>query len=335
MARAPTSVPRTEASCRAPGPVVFPCMDGIRSAPLCDGPIIPLATPEESPHAAGSVYGWTKSGQEQILGLLATATGLDCRVLRFQNVYGPGQSLRNPYTGVLMTFCNRALAGDPLILFEDGEITRDFVHVDDAVAALAVAGVRGRAPNGPINIGSGVPTTIRQAAESIRSAADSSSKVVVGGQFRMGDVRYAVADIRRAGEAFGFRPTVEFADGIGGSCPGSASRRRCATARRRRRGRWRFAGSSRSPHDRGRHRQLERAPASRLLSPGGVRPNAGRRTCDRCGQRFHGRVNGAPALAMAGGPGSRSRPERGRRRRKQRGDSRCARCRSPVHSAAQ
>lgn len=182
--------------------------------PVCDGPIIPLATPEESPHAAGSVYGWTKSGQEQILGLLATATGLDCRVLRFQNVYGPGQSLRNPYTGVLMTFCNRALGGDPLMLFEDGEITRDFVHVDDAVAALGVAGVRGRPPNGPINIGSGVPTTIRQAAESIRSAVDSSSKVVVGGQFRIGDVRHAVADIRRAGEAFGFRPTVGFADGI-------------------------------------------------------------------------------------------------------------------------
>jgi dTDP-L-rhamnose 4-epimerase len=182
--------------------------------PVCDGPVVPLATPEDSPHAAGSVYGWTKSGQEQILGLLGAATGVHCRVLRLQNVYGPGQSLRNPYTGVLMTFCNRALVGDPLILYEDGDITRDFVHVDDVVAALAAAGVRGRLPEGAINIGSGMPTTIRHAAESIRNAAGSSSRILVGGQFRLGDVRHAVADIRRAGEAFGFRPTVEFDEGI-------------------------------------------------------------------------------------------------------------------------
>jgi len=182
--------------------------------PMCDGAVIPLATPEDSPAAAGSVYGWTKSGQEQILGLLTAATGVEGRVLRLQNVYGPGQSLRNPYTGVLMTFCSRALAGDPLVLYEDGEITRDFVHVDDVVAALAIAGVRGRLVEGAVNIGSGAPVTIRRAAETIRDAAGSPSKVVVGGQFRVGDVRHAVADIRRAGEAFGFRPTVEFTEGI-------------------------------------------------------------------------------------------------------------------------
>ena len=183
--------------------------------PICDGPVAPVATPEESPHAAGSVYGWTKSGQEQLLGLLGSATGVEGRVLRLQNVYGPGQSLRNPYTGVLMTFCNRALAGDPLVLYEDGEITRDFVHVDDVVAALAIIGSRDRLLRETLNIGSGIATTIRHAAETIRDAARSSSSVVVGGQFRMGDVRHAVADVRRAGEAFGFRRTVEFADGIG------------------------------------------------------------------------------------------------------------------------
>lgn len=182
--------------------------------PLCDGALIPLATPEDSPPAAGSVYGWTKLGQEQLLGLLTSATGVEGRVLRLQNVYGPGQSLRNPYTGVLMTFCNRALAGDPLVLYEDGEITRDFVHVDDVVTALAAAGIHARPPEGAVNIGSGAPTTIRRAAETIREASGSASAVTVGGQFRVGDVRHAVADIRRAGEAFGFRPTVEFAEGI-------------------------------------------------------------------------------------------------------------------------
>lgn len=182
--------------------------------PLCGGSLMPVATPEDSQPSAGSVYGWTKLGQEQLLGLLTSATGVEGRVLRLQNVYGPGQSLRNPYTGVLMTFCNRALAGDPLVLYEDGEITRDFVHVDDVVAALAATGVGRRLPEGAVNIGSGVPTTIRRAAETIRDAAGSRSAVSVGGQFRLGDVRHAVADIRRAGEAFGFRPTVEFAEGI-------------------------------------------------------------------------------------------------------------------------
>jgi dTDP-L-rhamnose 4-epimerase len=184
------------------------------ACPICGGQVTPLPTPEDSPVAAGSVYGWTKAGQEQILGLLAAATGIHSRVLRLQNVYGPGQSLRNPYTGVLMTFCNRALVGDTLTLYEDGDITRDFVHVDDVVAALAAAGVRGGLPEGAINIGSGVPTTIGQAAALIRDAVGSPSKIVVGGQFRMGDVRHAVADIRRAGEVFNFRPRVEFADGI-------------------------------------------------------------------------------------------------------------------------
>jgi dTDP-L-rhamnose 4-epimerase len=184
------------------------------ACPICDGALIPLPTPEESPPAPGSVYGWTKLAQEQLLGLLASATGVEGRVLRLQNVYGPGQSLRNPYTGVLMTFSNRALAGDDLVLYEDGDITRDFVHVEDVVAALAAVGTRDRMPDGALNIGSGVATTIRRAAETIRDAAMSRSGVGVGGQFRLGDVRYAVADIRRAGEAFGFHATVEFGEGI-------------------------------------------------------------------------------------------------------------------------
>jgi dTDP-L-rhamnose 4-epimerase len=208
--------------CSSDGAVVPRARSGLHpvhgwnpGCPLCDGALIPLATPEDSPPSAGSVYGLTKLGQEQLLGLLTSATGVLGRVLRLQNVYGAGQSLRNPYTGVLMTFCNRALAGDPLVLYEDGEITRDFVHVDDVAAALAAAGVRGDWPEGALNIGSGVPTTIRVAAETIRDAAGAASTVGVGSQFRVGDVRHAVADVRRAGEAFGFRPTVEFAEGIG------------------------------------------------------------------------------------------------------------------------
>jgi dTDP-L-rhamnose 4-epimerase len=180
----------------------------------CTARLTPRPTTESSPPRPGSVYGWTKLAQEQLLALLTAGTGVSAVVLRLQNVYGPGQALRNPYTGVLMTFCNRALRGEPLVLYEDGDITRDFVHVDDVAAALAVAGRREDIRGGVFNIGSGVPTTIRAAAEVICAAAGSRSDVTVGGQFRVGDVRYAVADLQHSADVLGYRPTVGFAEGV-------------------------------------------------------------------------------------------------------------------------
>ncbi len=182
--------------------------------PVCGGAIVPVPTAETSPPSPGSVYGWTKLAQEQLLDRLTAATGVAARVLRLQNVYGPGQALRNPYTGVLMTFCNRALQELPLVLYEDGDITRDFVHVDDVVTALVRAGTGADLPPGACNIGSGVGTTIRQAAETIRDAAGSQSTITVGGQFRVGDVRAAVADTGHAVAAWGLAPAVSFAEGI-------------------------------------------------------------------------------------------------------------------------
>jgi dTDP-L-rhamnose 4-epimerase len=160
------------------------------------------------------VYGWTKLAQEQLLNLLAGATGLETVVLRLQNVYGVGQALRNPYTGVLMVFCNQALRGDPLVLYEDGEITRDFVHVDDVVEALVTSAASPSATGGVFNIGSGLPVTIRQAAESVVAATGRRSVITVGGQFRVGDVRYAVGEIGRAGMQLDYRPRIGFEEGI-------------------------------------------------------------------------------------------------------------------------
>lgn len=182
--------------------------------PGCGGSITPLPTPEESRPRPGSVYGWTKLAQEQLLDLLAGATGLPTVVLRLQNVYGPGQALRNPYTGVLMVFCNQALRSEPVLLYEDGEITRDFVHVDDVVDALITAGTSPSVSGGVFNVGSGTPVTIRQAAESIVAQSGGGSPISVGGQFRVGDVRYAVGDIRRAGTELSYRPRVAFDEGI-------------------------------------------------------------------------------------------------------------------------
>ncbi|HEY8197524.1 MAG TPA: NAD-dependent epimerase/dehydratase family protein, partial [Gemmatimonadales bacterium] len=139
---------------------------------------------------------------------------LDYAILRFHNVYGPGQALANPYTGVLMVFFNRALDGQPLLLFEDGDITRDFVHVDDVVSALEAAGLRPGVDRSAYTIGSGVPVTIAEAAEAIRTVTGSESEISVGGQFRVGDIRFAVADISRAESGLGYRPKVEFRVGL-------------------------------------------------------------------------------------------------------------------------
>jgi dTDP-L-rhamnose 4-epimerase len=187
--------------------------------PVCGGRLQPLPTPESAPAHPTSVYGWTKLGQEQLLEVVARAIGVEHSVLRLQNVYGPGQALRNPYTGVLMVFFTRALAGEPLVLFEDGDITRDFVHVTDAAAALDSAGTLPAAAGGTFNIGSGVPTTIRRAAETVAGVTGSRSPIEVGGQYRVGDVRYAVADLSRAAGGLGYRPAVTFAEGIADLLP--------------------------------------------------------------------------------------------------------------------
>jgi dTDP-L-rhamnose 4-epimerase len=187
--------------------------------PVCDGPIQPRPTAETAAPRPTSVYGWTKLGQEQLLEVVSDAVGIEYAMLRCQNVYGPGQALRNPYTGVLMVFFNRALAGAPLVLFEDGEITRDFVHVEDVAAALEQAGVAPSAGRGTFNIGSGVPITIRGLAEAVVSVTGSASPITIGGQFRVGDVRHAVADLTRATGGLGYRPTIEYTQGLAGLLP--------------------------------------------------------------------------------------------------------------------
>jgi dTDP-L-rhamnose 4-epimerase len=182
--------------------------------PVCGGGVDPVPTGENGAPRPTSVYGWTKLAQEQLLQVVGEAVRLDYSILRFHNVYGPGQALGNPYTGVLMVFFNRALNGEPLVLFEDGEITRDFVHVDDVVSALEAAGLRSKADRSVYTIGSGVSVTIRAAAETIRAVAGSSSEVTVGGQFRVGDIRFALADISQAEAGLGYRPRVAFSEGL-------------------------------------------------------------------------------------------------------------------------
>ena len=175
----------------------------------------PCPTPETLVPRPASIYASTKLMQEFVLEQCAEGSDMEVVLLRFQNVYGPGQSLFNSYTGVLSIFARQILDGMTLEIYEDGAITRDFVYVDDVVAALVAAGTTASAPRGPINIGSGDVATILDTARILmRALGASDESFEITGKFRPGDIRYAVADTMRARTLLGWEPRVELATGL-------------------------------------------------------------------------------------------------------------------------
>jgi dTDP-L-rhamnose 4-epimerase len=182
--------------------------------PHCGGSLTIAMVAEDAPFAPASFYGLTKQVQEQMVLLLAGGLNLNAFALRYQNVYGPGQSLHNPYTGILAIFFNLARAGEALEVFEDGQESRDFVHVDDIVEATTscmAPDVKGRLA---LNVGSGVRTSVKQVAEAISGFCGNSAPVTVTGVFRAGDVRHNVADISRIRDLTGFSPRWELDRGL-------------------------------------------------------------------------------------------------------------------------
>ena len=126
-------------------------------------------------------------------------------MLRLQNVYGPGQSLTNSYTGIVALFARLAREKQPLEVYEDGRIMRDFVYIDDVIDALFSAIEGPAAQSRCVDIGSGVPTTIHELAQQLAAICDAPEPVVVG-KFRDGDVRAARCDIEAATTELGWRP---------------------------------------------------------------------------------------------------------------------------------
>lgn len=157
-----------------------------------------------------SVYGATKLAQEQIISCWASAMGVAATIFRFQNVYGPGQSPFNPYTGIITLFHRIASSGGTIEVYEDGQVGRDFVYIDDVVASC-LAAVKDK-PSGTryLDVGTGVATTIIQAAEII-AALYSAPPPQISGKFRDGDIRWAIADTEDLERALGVRCTTEFA----------------------------------------------------------------------------------------------------------------------------
>ncbi|MHB8508788.1 MAG: NAD-dependent epimerase/dehydratase family protein [Candidatus Dormibacteria bacterium] len=169
------------------------------------------ATTEPRP---ANIYAATKLAQEHMLAAWTAATGSALSVLRLQNVYGPGQSLTNPYTGVVSLFGRLGVDGEAIDVYEDGEIVRDFVYIEDVTAALRAA-VR-NPPHGPrtLDIGCGTPTTIHEVAATIaRITAAPAPRV--SGRFRDGDVRAASCDISAARADLGYAPEWPVERGLG------------------------------------------------------------------------------------------------------------------------
>jgi len=166
-----------------------------------------------TPERPSNVYGATKLAQEHILRAWTAATGTALSTLRLQNVFGPGQSPTNVYTGIVVLFATLASGGQVLEVYEDGNIVRDFVHIDDVTSALLATIARPPSAARTLDVGSGVPTTIAELAGVVADRFEAPVPVV-SGRFRDGDVRAAFADIGPAGEEIGYQPVWSLEKGL-------------------------------------------------------------------------------------------------------------------------
>ncbi len=177
--------------------------------------LVPVPTDATCVVAPASIYASTKLMQEYLLSQAFWGSDIAVGILRLQNVYGPGQSLNNPYTGVLSIFTRQIVEGKTLNIYEDGEITRDFVLVNDVVAAFAAMGRVARMPRDIVDIGSGEPATILDVATRLLGLLGApQDRYTITGAYRPGDIRYAVADITRARDALDWRPSKTLDQGL-------------------------------------------------------------------------------------------------------------------------
>lgn len=182
--------------------------------PVCDSELELLATDEDSKIHPSSVYGITKQNQEQMIMSVCKSVNIPAVAFRYQNVYGPGQSLKNPYTGILSIFSTQIRNGNDINIFEDGLESRDFVYIDDVVEAT-ILGIEKQEANFKVfNVGSGVPTTVIEVAEQLKKNFESDIKINITGNFRLGDIRHNFADLNKIKNLLGFEPSHDFKSGI-------------------------------------------------------------------------------------------------------------------------
>ena len=184
------------------------------ACPVCGQNCLPLPTDEGALIAPTSIYGVTKHVQEQMALLIGPTIGISALALRYQNVYGPGQSLQNPYTGILAIFSSLARAGHTINIFEDGKESRDFIFIDDVIEATYRC-IKSAATSVEVfNVGSGIGISVLEVAQATIKYFNSKSQYIVSGDFRLGDIRHNIADITKARHSLGFEPGWSFDQGI-------------------------------------------------------------------------------------------------------------------------
>jgi len=182
--------------------------------PGCVQPLELMATDEESKIHPSSVYGITKQNQEQMIMTVCPTLGIAPVAFRYQNVYGPGQSLKNPYTGILSIFSTQIKNGNGINIFEDGKETRDFVFIEDVVDAT-ILGIEMEEANGEVfNVGTGIATDVITVANALVDNYGVEVPISIGGNYRLGDIRHNFADMTKIKAKLNFAPAFLFDKGI-------------------------------------------------------------------------------------------------------------------------
>lgn len=184
------------------------------TCPSCGAQVSISPTTEAAPFKPMSFYGLTKQVQEQAVLLFGKTRGINAFGLRYQNVYGPGQSLKNPYTGILAVFSNLARQNQAIEIYEDGQESRDFVYIDDVVEATTRCVDFSGDFCGALNVGSGEATSVMTVAQEIKNYFGSNSPIGVSGAFRVGDIRHNIADVSLTQKVLGFVPDTSFKQGL-------------------------------------------------------------------------------------------------------------------------
>ena len=182
--------------------------------PFCGVASELVATDEEAPAKPNSVYGITKLTQEQLVLNFGRSHGISAIAFRYQNIYGPGQSLLNPYTGILSIFSTRIRNKRSINIFEDGKESRDFVYIDDVVSVTAQAVKYEKPLVDVFNVGSGVSIDVLTIANTLQKLLNINVTTLVSGQFRVGDIRHNYADLTKVRNIFGFESMVGIEQGL-------------------------------------------------------------------------------------------------------------------------
>ena len=181
---------------------------------VCGSTLEPQPTPETKPLNPTSIYAVTKRDHEENFLAVGSAYRVPTVALRFFNIYGPLQALSNPYTGVAAIFCSRLINRQPPIIFEDGQQSRDFVHVSDIVQACMLSLTKPQANYQVFNVGTGRATSVLQMAQLLNNHLKINLEPRILNRFRAGDIRYCYADISRIEARLGYKPKISLEQGV-------------------------------------------------------------------------------------------------------------------------